>query len=69
MGTPPGVEVAAPWGVPWGVPWGMPGGESGVGGGARMGPGPCGGGEEAAAGEVASLSAEGVRGRHGASRP
>ena len=45
MGTPPGVEVAEPWGVPWD----MPGGESGVGGGARMGPGPCGGGEEAAA--------------------
>ena len=35
--------------MPWGVPWGIPGGESGVGGGARMGPGPCGGDEDAAA--------------------
>ena len=55
MGTPPlggaagGVEAAMPGGIPGGTPWAIPGGESGVGGGARMGPGPCGGDEDAAA--------------------
>jgi hypothetical protein len=38
-----------PGGIPGGTPWAIPGGESGVGGGARMGPGPCGGDEDAAA--------------------